>query len=48
MCIRDRDYAAIGAAYGCKTYTVKTLDELKAAIEDAKKLSLIHIWMTAR
>ena len=31
------DYAAIGAAYGCKTYTVKTLDELKAAIEDAKK-----------
>lgn len=31
------DYAAIGAAYGCKTYTVKTLDELKAAIADAKK-----------
>lgn len=31
------DYAAIGAAYGCKTYTVKTMDELKAAIEDAKK-----------
>ena len=31
------DYAAIGAAYGCKTYTVKTLDELKAAIEDSKK-----------
>ena len=31
------DYAAIGAAYGCKTYTVKTIDELKAALEDAKK-----------
>jgi len=31
------DYAAIGAAYGCKTYTVKTMDELKAAIKDAKK-----------
>lgn len=31
------DYAAIGAAYGCKAYTVKTMDELKAAIEDAKK-----------
>jgi 3D-(3,5/4)-trihydroxycyclohexane-1,2-dione acylhydrolase (decyclizing) len=31
------DYAAIGAAYGCKTYTVKTIEELEAAIEDAKK-----------
>lgn len=31
------DYAAIGAAYGCKTYRVTTLDELKAAIADAKK-----------
>ncbi len=31
------DYAAIGAAYGCKSYTVKTMDELKAALEDAKK-----------
>ena len=31
------DYAAIGAAYGCKTYTVKTQEELEAAIEDAKK-----------
>ena len=31
------DYAAIGAAYGCKTYTVKTIEELKAAIEDSKK-----------
>ena len=31
------DYAAIGAAYGCKTYTCKTQEELEAAIEDAKK-----------
>lgn len=31
------DYAAVAAAYGCKTYTVKTIDELKAALEDAKK-----------
>lgn len=31
------DYAAIGRAYGCKGYTVRTMDELKAAIEDAKK-----------
>jgi 3D-(3,5/4)-trihydroxycyclohexane-1,2-dione acylhydrolase (decyclizing) len=31
------DYAAIGAAYGCKTYTVKTMEELVAAIEDSKK-----------
>jgi 3D-(3,5/4)-trihydroxycyclohexane-1,2-dione acylhydrolase (decyclizing) len=34
------DYAAIGAAYGCKTYTVKTMDELEAAIADAKKQSV--------
>ena len=31
------DYAAIAAAYGCKTYTVKTQEELEAAIEDSKK-----------
>lgn len=30
------DYAAIGAAYGCKTYTVKSIAELEAAIIDAK------------
>jgi len=26
-----------GASYGCKTYTVHSADELKAALEDAKK-----------
>ena len=31
------DYAMCAAGYGCKTYTVKTLDELRFAIEDAKK-----------
>jgi len=31
------DFAKIGEGYGCKTYTVKTLEELKIAIEDAKK-----------
>ncbi len=31
------DFAKIGEGYGCKTYTVKNEEELKAAIEDAKK-----------
>lgn len=31
------DFAAIGAAYGCKTYSVRTMAELEAAIEDSKK-----------
>lgn len=31
------DYAGVAAAYGCKTYTVKTIEELKAALEDAQK-----------
>ncbi len=31
------DYAAVGAGYGAKTYTVRNLEELKAALEDAKK-----------
>ncbi len=31
------DYAMSAAAYGCKTYTAKTEDELVAALEDAKK-----------
>ncbi|MFH8135920.1 3D-(3,5/4)-trihydroxycyclohexane-1,2-dione acylhydrolase (decyclizing) [Pantoea osteomyelitidis] len=30
------DFAAIAAGYGCKTYRVTTLDELKAALEDAR------------
>ncbi len=31
------DYAASAAGYGCKTYTAHNLEELEAAIEDAKK-----------
>lgn len=31
------DFAMNAASYGCKTYTVKTAEELKAALEDAKK-----------
>ena len=31
------DFAMNAASYGCKTYTVKNEEELKAAIEDSKK-----------
>lgn len=31
------DYAKIGEGYGLKTYTCKTITELEAALEDAKK-----------
>ena len=31
------DYAKIGEGYGLKTYTCKTIPELEAALEDAKK-----------
>lgn len=31
------DFAKNAEAYGCKTYTVKTEEELRAAIEDSKK-----------
>lgn len=31
------DFAMNGASYGCKTYTVHSAEELKAALEDAKK-----------
>lgn len=31
------DFAACAAGYGAKTYTARTLDELKAALEDSKK-----------
>lgn len=31
------DFAMNAAAYGCKTYTVKTVEELRAAIIDSKK-----------
>ncbi len=31
------DYAMVARGYGCKTYTATTLEELKAALEEAKK-----------
>ena len=31
------DYAQVAKGYGCKTYTAKTLEELKKALADAKK-----------
>ena len=31
------DYAKVAAGYGLKSYTVRTMDELKAALADAKK-----------
>ena len=31
------DYAMVARGYGCKTYTARTLEELKAALTDAKK-----------
>lgn len=31
------DYAMVAAGYGCKTYTARTMEQLKAALEDAKK-----------
>ena len=34
------DFAAIAAGYGCKTYRVTTLAELKAALEDAQKQTI--------
>jgi len=30
------DYAKIAEGYGCKTYTVTTMDELKNALDDIK------------
>ncbi|MGM9669813.1 MAG: 3D-(3,5/4)-trihydroxycyclohexane-1,2-dione acylhydrolase (decyclizing) [Faecousia sp.] len=32
------DYAKVAEGYGCKGYSVRTMEELKAAFEDAKKI----------
>ena len=34
------DFAANAAAYGCKTYTVTSMDALRAALDDARKQSV--------
>lgn len=42
------DFAKIAEAYGCKGYTVHTLDELRAAIADAKKVEGIPVLFDIR
>ncbi len=37
------DYAAIAAGYGAKSYRVRTADELKTALEDAKKIKDVPV-----
>jgi len=37
------DYAKVAEGYGVKSYTVRTVDELKAAIEDAKKQDVVTL-----
>ena len=37
------DYAKVAEAYGCKSYTVRTMEELVAAFEDAKKVKNIPV-----
>ena len=32
----DIDYAKVAEAYGCKSYSIRTMDELTAALKDAK------------
>ena len=34
------DYAKVAAGYGCVTYTARTLDELAAALRDARRQSV--------
>ncbi|MEG1658697.1 MAG: 3D-(3,5/4)-trihydroxycyclohexane-1,2-dione acylhydrolase (decyclizing), partial [Oscillibacter sp.] len=34
----DIDYAAVAEAYGCKAYRIRTMEELSAALADAKKV----------
>ena len=42
------DFAKIAEAYGCKGYTVHTLDELRTAIADAKKVDGIPVLFDIR
>ena len=34
----DVDYAKVAEGYGCKSYSIRTLEELKAALIDSKKI----------
>ena len=37
------DYAKVAEAYGCKSYTVRTMEELKAAFADAKTVKNVPV-----
>ena len=37
------DYAKVAEGYGCKAYSIRTMDELKAAFEDAKKVKNVPV-----
>jgi len=39
----DIDYAGVAEAYGCKAYRIRTMDELKEALTDAKKIKNIPV-----
>ena len=42
------DFAKIAEGYGCKAYTIHTLDELRAAIADAKKIEGVPVLFDIR
>ena len=42
------DFAKIAEGYGCKGYTIHTLDELRAAIADAKKIEGVPVLFDIR
>ena len=42
------DFAKIAEGYGCKAYTIHTLDELRAAIADAKKIEDVPVLFDIR
>ena len=37
------DYAKVAEAYGCNSYSVRTMEELVAAFEDAKKVKNVPV-----
>ena len=39
----DIDYAKVAEAYGCRSYSVRTMEELKAAFEDAKTVKDVPV-----
>ena len=42
------DFAKIAEGYGCKGYTIHTLDELRRAIADAKKVEGVPVLFDIR